>query len=135
MGLLLFLYFQNNPLSVRRAKNLGSCCAIEKNTTSCRHCFTFLEDFTPNRFGNFFLTVYLSKQDNDNMYKTGRTTITSPIFFRKKDDILKSTKFTSIKNGHYIPLKDFEKRRHSEFQKIHEARFQDKCTLKLYNNH
>jgi hypothetical protein len=49
------------------------------------------------------------------MYKTGRTTITSPIFFEKEDDILKSTKFTSIKNGHYIPLKDFEKRRHSEF--------------------
>jgi hypothetical protein len=33
---------------------------------------------------NFFLTVYLSKQDNDNMYKTGRTDITSPIFFEKK---------------------------------------------------
>jgi hypothetical protein len=78
---------------------------------------------------NFFLTVYLSKQDNDNMYKTGRTTITSPIFFEKEDDILKSTKFTSIKNGHYIPLKDFEKRRHSEFQKIHEIQQDSKISV------
>jgi hypothetical protein len=52
------------------------------------------------------------------MYKTGRTDITSPIFF--------------------------EKRRHLGIHKIHEAkkrllypvkRFHDKCTLKRYNNH
>jgi hypothetical protein len=44
----------------------------------------------------FFLTVYLSKQDNDNMYKTGRTDITSPLFS--------------------------EKRQHLEIHKIHEAK-------------
>jgi hypothetical protein len=37
--------FKNNPLSVRRAKNLGSCCAIEKNTRSCRNCFNFFGRF------------------------------------------------------------------------------------------
>jgi hypothetical protein len=32
----------------------------------------------------FFFTVYLSKQDNDNMYRTWRTDITSPLFSKKR---------------------------------------------------
>jgi hypothetical protein len=69
------------------------------------------------------------------MYKTGRTDITSPIFFRKKTTFRNSQNERKKKQLLY-PVKRFrEKRRHLEIHEIHEARFQDKCTLKRYNNH
>ncbi len=62
------------------------------------------ENFSEPFYIHIFLTVYLSKQDNDNMYKTGRTDITAPkIFF-------------------------FEKRRHLEIHKIYETKKRRKST-------
>ncbi len=57
----------------------------------------------------FFLTVYLSKQNNDNMYKTGRTTITSPIFSKKRRH-LEIHKIYEKKKRLLYPVKRFRKK-------------------------
>jgi hypothetical protein len=61
---------------------------------------------TCTRGNTFFLTVYLSKQGNDDMYKTGSTSITSHriFFYPRKDDIF----FRSIHRQHYLQGSEWE---------------------------